>query len=82
VLIKRTDSSGDWLTWDAARSPDNIVNKFLYPNLSNAEATSGADIDFVANGVKVRNAGGINTSGATYIFMAFAEAPFKYANAR
>jgi hypothetical protein len=40
-------------------------------------------MDFVSNGFKVRNSGSyINTSGATFIFMAFAEAPFKFANAR
>ena len=33
-------------------------------------------IDFVSNGIKIRNSGhGNNTSGGTYIFMAFAEAP-------
>jgi len=40
-------------------------------------------MDFLSNGFKVRNANAyINTSGATYIYLAFAEAPFKFANAR
>ena len=35
------------------------------------------------NGVKIRTANGtLNSSGVTYIYAAFAENPFKYANAR
>jgi hypothetical protein len=42
-------------------------------------------MDFVANGVKIRNASGdgsINGNGSTYIYAAFAENPFTLARAR
>ena len=44
---------------------------------------STSRLDFLSNGFKLRgSASGTNKSGGTYIYMAFAEAPFKYANAR
>ena len=47
------------------------------------EDTSGEDIDILSNGFKPRDsAGAWNVSGGTYIYAAFAENPFKYANAR
>jgi hypothetical protein len=50
----------------------------LFPNASTAEYTGSAyGIDFLSNGFKIRNDDGqYNTSGSTYIYMAFAEAPF------
>ena len=56
----------------------------LYPNLSNAEATSSSyAIDTNANGFKIRTSNGIiNVSSGTFIYMAFAENPFKNSNAR
>jgi hypothetical protein len=40
-------------------------------------------MDILSNGFKLRFAGGeVNASGVTYIYAAFAEAPFKFANAR
>ncbi len=82
VMIKRTDAIGDWQSRDTARDPINGQNgNALNPNTSGAEsATLG--FDYVANGIKVRDTGGFNTSGATYIFAAFAENPFKYSLAR
>jgi hypothetical protein len=85
VMIKRTDSTGDWIIIDTARTPLNTGSgNNLYPNLTNAEETgSGNNFgDFLSNGFKVRNtyANG-NASTATYVYAAFAEAPFKYATA-
>lgn len=82
VMIKRSDSSSDWWIFDSARQPNNQMGNALFPNLSNAE-TGTYPIDFVSNGFKNRNGAGVpNTSGGTFIYMAFAEFPFKYANAR
>jgi hypothetical protein len=54
----------------------------LFPNLSSAEGTYTL-CDFLSNGFKFRDtSNGFNNSGGTYIYMAFAESPFKYANAR
>lgn len=82
IMVKRTDTTGDWCSLDAARDTYNGVQKFLYPSGTYAEQTS-VQYDFLSNGFKLRGtATNTNTSGATYIFVAFAEAPFKYSNAR
>ena len=85
VIIKRTDSAAGWVLYDDKRDTYNQMQYVLWPNLNNAEYTSNLlHIDFLSNGFKVRNAtyGETNASGGTYIYIAFAEAPFKYANAR
>jgi hypothetical protein len=85
VMVKQTSASGEnWEMWDAERGSYNINTPLLYANLSNAEtAGTAARFDVLSNGFKARSTNaGVNASGATYIFMAFAEAPFKYSNAR
>jgi hypothetical protein len=82
LMVKRTDGVGDWMLLDSSRDTSNLVTKGLAANLSSAEGT-GDDFDFVANGFKLRDTGtGNNASGGTYIYMAFAENPFKYSLAR
>jgi hypothetical protein len=82
VLVKRTNTTGNWVLRDSGRDFDNATNAQLWVDLPNAESASDA-FDFCATGFKLRSSGGShNLSGSTYIFMAFAEAPFKYANAR
>jgi len=85
VMIKRTDDTSQWTIVDAVREPYNSgTSKRLYPNYNSAEASDAYGlVDKVANGFKLRvNHDQINASGGDYIFMAFAEAPFKYAGAR
>ena len=84
LLVKRTSAVEDWHIYDNTRSPENVMKKVLFPNLSDAEATySSGNVDFLSNGFKWRNTGGsYNASGSTYIYLAFAEQPFKYSNAR
>jgi hypothetical protein len=84
IIIKRTDTTGDWLIYDTARDSYNTMTKRLYPNLSNAEAdASDQALDVTANGFKVRaNNGNFNASGGTYIGFAFAESPFATSRAR
>ena len=59
--------------YDNKRSTFNVVTKELYPNTSDAEATTDK-MDFVSNGFKFRGTP-MNTSGGTFIYMAFAEQP-------
>ena len=81
-VVRRTDASNNWRTFDAKRSTFNEVDKRIYLDTSNAEST-GSDIDFLSNGVKMRMTdSGMNASGGTYIYLAFAEAPFRNARAR
>jgi hypothetical protein len=86
VMIKASSSVsfGSWRIYDSARSSYNVVASELFANLSAVEDTSNNIVDFLSNGFKLRNGpfDGWNGSGATYIFAAFAEAPFKYAVAR
>jgi hypothetical protein len=84
VLIKSTANTSNWYIWDTSRNTFNVMNFSLYPNGSNAEVTaSDLSLDCLSNGFKIRgNSTGINTSSQVYTYMAFAENPFKYANAR
>ena len=83
AMIKRTAGNG-WAIQDSARSTFNPVNNLLQANESNAEYTTDVKMDFLSNGIKMRNDSGFfnYTAGNSFIYMAFAEAPFKYANAR
>jgi hypothetical protein len=83
VMVKLSSASGEyWYILDSLRNTFNPENKYLAANDALAEGTS-VFFDFVSNGFKIRVSDSyVNTSGATYIYMAFAESPFKYANAR
>ena len=82
ILLKRYDASGNsWNIYDTARNSFNVVDKYLFPDTNSAEGTITV-MDIVSNGFKIRNTGGFNTSGGTYIYAAFAEHPFKTARAR
>ena len=83
-MVKRSDSTGNWQILDTSRSPYNVSNANLYANLSNAEVNGGnEDMDILSNGWKPRNASAsFNINGATYIYAAFAENPFKFSLAR
>jgi hypothetical protein len=82
-LAKASSSgTGGWHLIDTSRSPYNEVGVALYPNVSNAESSDFAS-DILSNGLKMRNTQAeLNGSGNTYIYMAFAETAFKFANAR
>ena len=72
---------------DSARSPANpvIIENDAESNAVeySSNASGGYNIDYVSNGFKIRTTNvNWNASGGTYIYMAFAEQPFKYANAR
>ena len=84
VMCKYASGSGeDWIVWDRLRDPDNLVHNKLYWNTNNAEITDTTNrmMDFVANGFKHRTDHvSTNGNGGTYIYMAFAEQPFKFCN--
>jgi hypothetical protein len=75
ILIKRTNTTENWIIADNKRDTYNVMDKILFPNTSGAENTGNAAYDFLSNGFKFRNTSQ-NESGATYIYMAFAENPF------
>ena len=77
VMIKRTNSTGYWDILDTTREPFNSVGNQLFANRNSAEASNDHEMDFVSNGIKIRDTStSINASGSTYIYMAFAEHPF------
>lgn len=93
VMWKSTTTSREWIMKDRARetynaSPDNARN--LAANRGDQEndsaflggPTNGNNIDWLSNGFKIRysNLNMNSASGTeTYVYMAFAEVPFKYA---
>jgi hypothetical protein len=83
VLAKANKTGYIWTISDSKRDPYNIVSKYLQPQASSAEGSSFPPYDFTSNGFKLRTTDGAwNESGTSYIYMAFAESPFKFANAR
>jgi len=82
IVVKRTDSANSWMIYDAKRNPINLADNPLYAESNIAEGTSSAaSFDFLSNGFKCRGTGSsMNASGATHIYMAFAEAPFVNSN--
>lgn len=76
VIIKRTNTTANWIMLDNKRNPFNVVNKVITPNRSNAEFDT-TTFDALSNGFKAKESDvGNNASGSTYIYMAFAEHPF------
>jgi hypothetical protein len=85
ILIKGSSFGSNWFIQDSARDGYNVNNGVaLRPNLANAQdGTTTYNLDILSNGFKLRSsAADSNTSGATFIYMAFAENPFKYSSAR
>jgi len=86
VMWKKTSGAENWFIVDTARSPFNPTKLQLWANDTVVEQTSGAgasDLDLLSNGFKPRGAGGaMNGNNETYIYLAFAEQPFKNSNAR
>ena len=82
LLIKRIAGVQDWMLADNKTSPYNQTENMLRP-AQNAAQQSGNTIDILSNGFKPRLTGNaFNASGESYLVLAIAESPFKYANAR
>ena len=83
VVKNASSGSTSWRLYDDKRPAYNPANLILYPDTSSSESGTGHPMDFVSNGIKNRGTfSEVNTNGDTYIYLAFAESPFKYANAR
>ena len=82
LMVKQTSGAEGWIMFDKDRDPFNVSGDYLFADTTGAEYDS-AYVDLLSNGFKARISGsGMNGSGTTHLFMAFAEAPFKTANAR
>ena len=91
IMVKlATAASGQWAMFDNKRDPDNPTDRVIYANLTNADTdvSSYYPYNLLSNGFKSRipagngNEANYNTSSQTYLYLAFAESPFKYATAR
>lgn len=83
VWIKNRGGANGWRQYDTTRSPANLTNLYLQSSSSAAEQTSGASIDILSNGFKIRDSdAGVNGSGSVYIYACWAENPFRNSLAR
>ena len=82
LLVKIFSTTQAWTLVDFKRDVDNPTNYEFYPDLTQGDGVY-TGFDLLSNGFKLR---GTNTwqnqSGQNFIFIAFAESPFKYARAR
>jgi len=81
VMFKSLSGPRNWAILDSGRNTSNVANFDLYPNLSLAEITQST-VDFLSNGFKLRVTDSDFNAAETYIYMAFAENPFKLSLAR
>ena len=74
VLIKRTDSSGDWYVWDSARGIIAGNDPYLLLNSTAVEVTGTDYIDTYAAGFEISSPApaAINANGGSFIYLAIA----------
>jgi hypothetical protein len=74
VLIKRTDSTGDWYVYDTARGMTVLTDPYLRLNSTAAEVATLGSVTTVSTGFALNAAvlAAINASGGSYIFLAIA----------
>jgi hypothetical protein len=79
-MIKSVDVSGNWNILDNKRTEYNVMGEVLYAD-TNAAKDDGTYLDLLSNGFKLRLASDYWNNN-TMLYLAFAESPFKYSNAR
>jgi hypothetical protein len=74
VLIKRTDSTGDWYVWDTVRGIISGNDPYVLWNSTAAEVTNTDYIDTYSAGFELSSTApaALNANGGTYIFLAIA----------
>jgi hypothetical protein len=74
ILIKRTDSSGDWYVWDSLRGISAGNDPYLLLNTTAAQVTGTDYVDPLNAGFTVTSnaSSTVNVNGGTYIFLAIA----------
>ena len=74
VLIKRTDSTGDWYVWDSARGIVAGNDPYLLLNSTAAEVTNTDYVDTYSAGFEISSTApaAINANGGSYIYLAIA----------
>jgi hypothetical protein len=86
LLIKPYDLASGWQLYDSERNSFNPADDYLAPNEASAEVNSvnNNQFDFLSNGFVPRGVAdsGSNYTGYNFLFVAYAEHPFKTARAR
>jgi hypothetical protein len=80
ILTKSTSSGTQWMIYDNKREGYNVDNDALTADDTATEKTDD-DVDILSNGFKWRRSSP-NFNQSTYIYLCFAEQPFKFANSR
>ena len=78
-ISKGANVGQNWFMYDNKRSPINTVNKYVYADGNNAE-TTGSNVDFLSNGIKIRTTSAGLNGNNTYCGIIFAEAPLVGSN--
>ena len=75
VMVKRIDSTADWHIIDVKRDPYNVMDSFLFADLSNGESSDAAyNRDLLSDGFKIRaSLPYVNASGGSFLFIAMAD---------
>ena len=73
VLIKRTDSTGDWYVYDTTRGMTSGTDPYILLNSVAAEVTGTNYVETIATGFRlIGSNAGTNANGGTYIYLAIA----------
>jgi hypothetical protein len=82
IIYKNISSSQDWVMFDPKRIHDGTNLDYLEPNTNDSEGYLA--VALLSNGFKLTHETNakFNGSGNTFIYLAFAESPFKNARAR
>ena len=80
VLYKNTTTADSWFIHDNRRQGFNDDNEYLFADLAQTEGTINR-LRILSNGFKpIDSDKGVNKSGDTYIYLAFAESPLVNSN--
>ena len=73
-MIKRTDATGDWYVYDTTRGIVAGNDPYARLNLNAADVTNTDYIDPHSSGFTITSSApnGLNASGSTYIYLAYA----------
>ena len=84
LMVKETSSTSRWSIYDNKRDTTNPNTTYLRAQASNGDTVNSSNaVDFLSNGFKMRTGSSNEPNAAhTYIYLAFAEAPFRNARAR
>jgi hypothetical protein len=82
LMFKVVSAVDSWQVYDTARQDFNVFGRSLTPNENAVESSFSARVDLLSNGFKARSTNTAINGSQTYLFMAYAETPFKTATGR